>query len=160
MKKNKVIIGLISAVVIIGFYILKQYPFCNENKAAKYFDQDKEDILLITEYLASDTNDNIIFRKEGMFAAPSNLNKVNDRSVYQAIYRLLNDRDYHSISKFENTITFTIWTRFNDFGSGLAYSINVMDEPEIQYLTELEPLSEDGWYYYEEDFNEWRIRQQ
>ena len=26
----------------------------------------------------------------------------------------------------------------------------------ISFLTKLEPMSEDGWYYYEADYNKWR----
>ena len=39
---------------------------------------------------------------------------------------------------------------------GIAYSINKTDKPVIEFLTELEQLSENGWYYYKADYNEWR----
>ena len=49
-----------------------------------------------------------------------------------------------------------IWSRGMDFRSGIAYSINE-EEPTIEYLTNLVPLSEAGWYFYEADYNEWRL---
>ncbi len=41
---------------------------------------------------------------------------------------------------------------------GIVYSIDghTPDEESITYLTLLEPLPEDGWYYFEADYNKWR----
>ena len=59
-----------------------------------------------------------------------------------------------SIEKNDNTIHFLRWTWLMDFGSGYAYSINGIDKPRLPYLTKTIPLVEDGWYYYEEDYNQ------
>ena len=67
-------------------------------------------------------------------------------------------RGYKGIGRDGNTIYFVRWTRLMDFGAGIAYSVNGKDEPELDFVTKLEPLSEDGWYFYEEDYNEWRVR--
>ena len=55
-----------------------------------------------------------------------------------------------------NTIYFQRWSNL-DNGRGVAYSIDG-STPTLQFLTKLEPLSESNWYYYEEDYNEWKRR--
>ena len=42
-----------------------------------------------------------------------------------------------------------------DNGGGIAYSID-NNKQVLQFLIKLEPLSIPQWYYYEEDFNEWK----
>lgn len=44
-----------------------------------------------------------------------------------------------------------------DSSRGIAYSIDGK-EPKLQFLTKLEALPERNWYYYEEDFDEWKIQ--
>ena len=44
-----------------------------------------------------------------------------------------------------------------DIGCGIACSINALEMPEIEYMTELVPLSTEGWYYYVDDYNKWRV---
>ncbi len=36
---------------------------------------------------------------------------------------------------------------------------SIMTMPEVQYATEFTPVSDDGWYYYVADYNEWRVNQ-
>lgn len=50
-----------------------------------------------------------------------------------------------------------MWNRLSDVACGIAYSIDGK-EIDIEYLTESVPLSEENWYYYVADFNEWRVR--
>jgi hypothetical protein len=45
----------------------------------------------------------------------------------------------------------------NDVGCGVACAINDQDLPDIQYVTELLPMENEGWYYYVSDFNQWRL---
>ena len=88
----------------------------------------------------------------------SNRIQLKDKKVSEALNRLFEKEKYYIISKNANTIRFVIWTRGMDFGSGITYSINKIDYPTIEYLTKLEPLSEDGWYYYEADYSKWRTQ--
>jgi len=66
------------------------------------------------------------------------------------------------MSKGGNAVHFERWSMM-EHGSGIVYSIDGTiitdgDRSGLDYLTRLEPLSEPGWYYYEEDYNEWRNR--
>ena len=59
-----------------------------------------------------------------------------------------------------NVIVFLRWTGF-DTGVGIVYSIDGNTPSEssaLPFLTEIKPLSVEGWYYYRECFNEWRRR--
>ena len=58
-------------------------------------------------------------------------------------------RGYKIISRNGNTVAFTRWIRWKDFGAGLAYTFDETNPPSVEYLRELEGLSKNGWYYYE-----------
>ena len=49
-----------------------------------------------------------------------------------------------------------MWSNL-DSGHGIAYTIDE-SEPKLQFLTKAEKLNEDNWYYYEEDYNKWKLR--
>ena len=79
---------------------------------------------------------------------------IEDREVTAAVQRLQDS--YQNIRKNGNTIVLNQWAGLADIGCGIAYSINGTDAPKVQFMTVLVPLSEDGWYYYVDDYNEWR----
>ena len=60
------------------------------------------------------------------------------------------------LTKFLNLLTLS-WLIL-DAGSGMVYSIdgNKPSEEVFTFLVELESLSEEGWYFYVDDYNEWR----
>ena len=170
MKKTIFIIVFISIFSLVGlFWWIADSLFPpDKNKMERYFKQDKSDIILITEYLInsdylkirindSDISNKKIFMFTGL--ETGNVEITND-TVVQAINRLYKKRGYSVIGRNGNTIHFQKWTRLMDFGSGIAYSIDGSKptEDEIGYLTHLEPLSESKWYFYEEDYNEWRLQ--
>lgn len=162
-------IGFIMAIVFVtvvvsciwnAIYSLKP-P--DKDDTEKYFDQEKNDLFLVTEYLTklewseiyinkSDFRKNILY-----IGVAANEVKIDEEEVATAIVRLVKKRNYKVIKKNGNTIYFEKWF-FGEECRGIAYSINRKDKPVIEYLTELEPLSENGWYYYEADYNEWRSK--
>ena len=172
MKGRKITVLIIASVIIlitalvlgvIGMVLYELTP-PDKEKAEKYFQRDKKEIILITEYLNESDYPEIYINesdleKGTMFIGTTDIRDVTieDEKVKKAINWLFKRRGYKIIDKTDNTISFTRWTRLMDFGAGIAYSINEKDEPVLQYLTKLEALSEDGWYYYEEDYNEWRV---
>ena len=73
----------------------------------------------------------------------------------------LKEKGYYHIQKKENVVVFDVWRRrFNvEFESGFVYSVDGSgDLSAIQFLISQRPLSEESWYYYEVDFNEWRVK--
>jgi hypothetical protein len=81
---------------------------------------------------------------------------IADEAVYTAITKLISSGEYIHFSKIGNTIRILQWRGMQDIGCGIAYSINRIELPKVQYVTELVPLNEDGWYYYVADYNSWR----
>ena len=83
---------------------------------------------------------------------------ISDSNADKAIKTLFSAGCY-SITKNveENCISFSIWRRFRDFYAGVHYSLDGVNAPTEQYLTKQESLGPDRWYYFEEDYNEWRI---
>lgn len=136
----------------------------SKDKAEDVLKQDNSDLVLITEYLSDSEYSEIYindsdfsFKRPVMFTGlKTRYVNIEDKTVIAAINRLFIEREYSVIDRKGNSISFQRWTRLMDFGSGIAYSINAVDEPELTYQTKLEPLKENQWYYYEEDYNEWR----
>ena len=114
----------------------------------------------ILEYLTSYNESEIHIETDGTLRIgeypTTRVEDVKDEEVVSAI-SVLRSKGYRHISRIDNTIRVVCKSKFRDFNSGIAYSINGEDEPKLTYLTKIEPLSEDGWYYYESDYNEWRI---
>jgi hypothetical protein len=83
---------------------------------------------------------------------------VSDQKVIDTV-ALLFSSGYQTITKKENAIVFLRWTG-RDSGRGVVYSLDgqLPNESVLPFLIRIEPLSIEGWYYYEEDFNEWKRR--
>lgn len=156
------IIAIVSVAIVIGviWIAVSTLKPPDKDEMEKYLQQDKDDLVLITEYfINSDYSEISInesdFKKGIMFTGISTREvNIENETAMKAINRIFK-RGYHLILKNGNTISFEKWC-FGEEHHGLAYSINSEDEPVLQFLTELDQLSENGWYYYEEDYNEWR----
>ena len=154
-KKNikyiVLVIFLIAILPVSLWLVATNIDTASKDNAEKYFKKDKDDIILVTDYLVNSNSSSISINDTDIIT-------IKDEKVKEAFNRLFKKK-YSAIDKNNNAIEFTIWTRFNNFGSGIVYSINNEEEPTIEYLTKLVPLSEDGWYYYEADYNLWRDQQ-
>ena len=77
---------------------------------------------------------------------------VTNDKVDEAI-KYLNKR-YYVITFSENEFVFNKWTGFSTV-KGIAYSLR--EKPYIEFdLIEIQPLSEENWYYYVTDYERWR----
>ncbi len=160
MKKKIISLGTLLSIFCTffsgcGFVLdLPSIPAVKQRFQTNY-----NDILTVKEYLCSSEYEDFQIRRGDQSAwADGETIEIEDSEVWGAIQRLL--RQYHNIMKSGNTIFLTQWSRFNDVGCGIAYSINGVDEPEIQYLTTLEKMPSTDWYYFVDDYNEWRIQRQ
>jgi len=145
---------LVSSLIIGGVF---SQPIGKE-KMVKIFDEDHELIAIVTNYLANSGYEKVYIpstTESGEMSNSGTSVKIDDVEVVEAI-NTLKKRGYSVIGKDSNTIHFQRWSNL-DNGRGIAYSING-NEPTLQFLTKLEPLSEPNWYYYEEDFNEWKMK--
>jgi hypothetical protein len=133
------------------------------DKVEKVFQKYYDDIQIVVDLMVSLDYEVVIIDSDGRTGLVNtdgyhfeSVEVALDTKTEETINRLLSE-GYEQIVKNNNTIQFRQWSRFNDVGCGIAYSINSVDKPEIQYLTELTPLGQDGWYYYVDDVNQWRL---
>lgn len=160
MKKIKKLI-LIS-VIILALYIVKTllggliiggvfFPPISHEGVEKRFQQHKEYILTVTDYFEKSEYRNIYINlsmKSNEFSVGGERVIIEDADIVKAI-AYLKRNGCSVIIRDEETIQFQMWANL-DSGRGIAYSING-EKPVIEFLTKLEPLSENNWYYYEED---------
>ena len=81
-------------------------------------------------------------------------------NVAKAVKTLMRQAGYSSIHYSENAVHFVLWTRFTDAGCGIAYTKEKPPhslEEDFPFLTGEQPLSEQNWFYYVEDYAQWRI---
>ena len=80
-----------------------------------------------------------------------------DDERYLVVIQNLFNRGFRVISKDEKAVSFLRWSTRNH-GRGIVYSLDgtTPDEESLTFLTEIEPLTEDRWYFYVEDFHVWR----
>lgn len=167
--KKILLVAVIGCVSIIVFYLLLIlirglfiggaffHPIDRE-EMEKYFQNDYEHIFLIEEYFANSQYDEVYITNtmdsEKMSVSGIDI-EIENTDIVKAINSLKNN-GYNVIGKDHNTVYFQRWSNL-DNGRGIVYSIDG-SEPMLQFLTKLEPLSKLNWYYYEEDFNEWKRR--
>ncbi|MEL4106277.1 hypothetical protein AAFA46_05470 [Oscillospiraceae bacterium WX1] len=152
VKVTLIVLAVIVVILVAGVIFLRiLFPTPLSKEATeKDFVKNQDSILLVTDYLIrlKDTSVYITDTASKGYAV------IEDAQVANAIKKLFSN-GYSAIFKSGNTIHFQRSTRFRDFGSGVAYSIDG-SKPQLQFLTKLEPLSKLNWYYYEEDFNEYK----
>ena len=168
-KKSKVIFCAfcIALFVVIAIDCVITHLVSNafsREIALSRMNQDWGEISLVTDFLINAEQD-MINLNQGYGDKKDEL-ETNDKDflmsagneeVYNAAKCLILNRGYSVINKYYGTIVFVMWTRFFDVGKGIAYSVDG-SKPDISYLTKLEALDRPGWYYYESDFNEWRLQ--
>lgn len=150
-----ILIITIGSITIDGDFF--NFPIGKE-KMESIFIQDQKRLTTVTNFLANSDYDNVYIpdtMEDGEMSIDGTSVKINDVEVVEAINTLKKQR-YNVIEKDGNTIYFQRWSNL-DKGRGIVYSIND-NEPILQFLTKIEPLPEPHWYYYEEDYNEWRER--
>ena len=168
MKKGIIIIAVALGVVAISWFLSNLlsglfiggffFPPTTQEGMEKNFQKDKEYIFTVAEYIANSKYGEIYIpttMESGEMSNAGTPVKIDNVEVVTAI-ETLKKRGYSVIGKSGNTIHFQRWSNL-DNGRGIAYSING-NVPNLQFLTKLEPLSDENWYYYEEDFNEWKRR--
>lgn len=63
-------------------------------------------------------------------------------------------------SSSPNSIYYRMWSAtIYDIDCGIAVSKDEGGTPKTEFMTKLSPISDDGWYYYVSDYEEWREAQ-
>ncbi len=173
MKKIKLIIMIISVILIVCGIIIFM---CLRSLFGTYYSQKKieqelhknyETLLEITSYIENTGFENVNIQAadyiydDGDYGTwyvengdVEGIENIENQYFIDTISELFNKRKYQVIAKNGNTIYFQLWANL-DAGSGIAYSIDG-SKPTLQFLTKLEKIDKENWYYYEENFNDWK----
>ena len=84
--------------------------------------------------------------------------KDNAVTVCQAIRVLFSDK-CTDISKANETVSFTLFSKNMNVGGGIVYDISGELNTgfiNMEFVTRSKALSASGWYYYYSDFEKWR----
>ncbi len=165
MKKSKIIAILFSffalcclIIVVVKSLSVEGTLFFRGNyeSVSKIFEKDKEQLFVVSKYFEYSDYETIYIpssMKSGTMSIEGVHKSIQEPEIVYAIEELKN-KGYSVIGKNGNTIFFQRSSNL-DSGLGIAYSIN-RKELQLEFLTKCEPLLEDGWYYYEEDYNLWK----
>ena len=148
-------------IIIMAFCI--SFTCCDNNtppdvdSVQEHFLNNYSDIQVIVEYMVSSPYENVyIMDANGTMQADLTWMEIADEEVMAAVNNLLKNGEYIQIIKIGNTISLLQWCGTRDIECGIAYSINRTDAPDVQFMTTVVPITEDGWYYYIADYNKWR----
>ena len=150
---------LTSVIYILGFLTgcFFYRPFVGYGKMKEIFIEDYGLLETVAHGLA-ETGDIYIYSTLDIDMNPgfNTSEEITDDSVLAAINELMTERGYSAITKDGQTISFRRWS-IKDSSSGIAYSADG-SELQIDFLTRVEPLSEENWYYFESFYNVWKGR--
>ena len=161
-----IIYNIVSVLLIGGAFS----PRIDHKRMEEIFTEDYELIKIVVDYFVDSEYTSIYIRFDEDFEDFI----INDERAAIS-FNTLKKRGYRSIKKIDNIILFHKSSRGRHFGNGIVYSIDgvepnygvnprdplygsVESPTQIMYLTKLEPLPEPNWFYYEEDFREWRLQ--
>ena len=156
-----VLIGvLLSSVAVCVFIHIATPP--DRAKIEEMLSEDLSDYEMIVEFLNGENYSSIMIGKEEIaknqmktLIAEGGDVKIQNTDVEETIRRLFNGRKCYYISKRNGYASFEIW-KFFDESRGIVYYLGDIADLSISYITNIEKLSIDGWYYYEVNYNKWR----
>jgi len=156
-------IGLLCIISISLVLICVYFKSCSSippgmRSVERQLERNYDDIMIIVDYMIASKYESIsIDDTDGWIWADFKDIKIKDEAVLKSVKNLIDENEYISIYKNNNTIEFAQWEPFViDKGCGIAYSIDNITVPDVQYAVKMLPLEKAGWYYYVDDYNEWR----
>lgn len=160
MKRVCITVSSLAAIIValltflIGYHNSEKPP--RVSFVQQRFQANEEYLQVILDFFSSVGYEDIyINNDDGTMLADLTRMEIDNKEVLVSVKHLLND-EYMHIIKNGNTIYLLQWKSFRDIGCGIAHTINQATTPEIDFITELIPISEDGWFYYVSDYNTWR----
>lgn len=154
---NKWVISVLIAfcLCMVGTVECKGEP--NEATIEKILLDNYECFATVEDYLiTSGYGDAYITKADGTVSSNFKRYKISRTDVNSAIQELFSMGCYYiSLDPEDNCIAFGLWSSSQEKDCGVMCSINGK-EPTVQFMTERRQLSKEGWYYFREDYNEWR----
>lgn len=123
------------------------------------FEEDYEYLLKVAEYLIALEDETVWIRKPNK---PMSVGYGDKREIDPEIkgeIRGLFRRGYIDITKRGSSVVFERWKRpFSaEFRAGIAYNFRGTDWVDVEFRINQQELDVENWYYYEEDYNEYRF---
>ena len=158
-KNYRTLIATIALVSVISVLTGCSRGAFRESKE-EVFARDYESLSFVADYLVSLEHDSVYIPPDyldGEMYISGKTCFIDNHDVVNAI-TLLREAGYSVIDKDDGIVTFVYWSN-KDVGTGFAYSSDG-SKPQLEFQTYLEELSTENWFYYEEDFNLWKLRSQ
>ena len=156
------VLGILLMIVVICQSCTALMTLPKADTAEHFLTGHKEELQILAEYLVKQNYSTIyIDRADGTALANLVQVKIEDDAVLKSLNTIFRDGCidiYKDTSK--NSIQFMLWKRTRDEAdAGLLFAVVPNKQPEAEFQTEIEPLTEDRWYYYLAEYNKWRADQ-
>ncbi len=143
-------IMLVLLIVFIGFlpvlYIGGAFsPRVTPSVAQRDYNKYENEFNIVAKYISDNEIEDFYINKEEFESF-----STSDTEVYHAINTLIKAK-YCTIGIEENTLYFQKYATLN-CGKGIMYSLDGK-QPYLQFLIDAKNLSEENWYYYEDNYN-------
>ena len=158
MKRRLVFLSVIVVGICIVVLSCFKSTICPDiTSVQNQFLDNYENVSKITTFMVESGYDNIyISDADGSMFADLQERQMDD-VISAAVNELMKNGKYIRIAKRGNTIWFMQWKGIRDTGCGIAYTINGVDLPEVDYAIEMVALPAENWFYYVYDYNVWRV---
>lgn len=161
---SPVLLCIVALLLTLFFSSCKQKSQPSLDEIYREFQENQGDFQQIANYFSSVKYESIFIDSDDeFFWADFHEYPFDemDAKVYNAINYLFKEKGYLGISKsnIQLGVEFRMWTDNRSIDCGVIYAVHNDTEPQPEFVVELVPLPEEGWYYYVSDYNKWRSQQ-
>lgn len=134
------------------------------DKIESIFQKNQDDIQYVTEWLLNLEYEHVFFSRDDLargevWADFSHIPLEPDilERVKRLMWIVTDGIGPISKSSMDNAITFSLMR--DSFGAecGVVYAIDSTREPCVEFQISVEPISEENWFYFYSDYEEWRV---
>jgi hypothetical protein len=162
---KKISITIVIAFLLIGSLVFscllfRNAPLINPQQIEKEFIDNKEEFVFTVQQLNAEPYDNmeVDFMDKKMYIIPEHgggWSKEFDKEKFNDIIEKLYRRCHYSGTVKKGEMIYFYKSVNLDNAVGIVYTSD-NSKIQIEFLTDIIPLSEPNWYYYEADFNKWK----
>lgn len=160
-----VLLAHLLLLLLSGCSVIQRQPEAEDMEAM--LAEHRESIETVLDYLLAESKSYILIEDTGgtmltgTATSPLSDTAIEKTEVLDCVRELF-EAGCRSITKDlqSNAVVFEFWHRSSgDVSCGIVYAADGETTPAVEFLTKREPLSEDGWYFYQADYEQWRIDQ-
>lgn len=156
--------GWFAVIVVALVSIISVLSGCSRvafrESKEEIFSNDYDLLALVSDYLVELEHERVYITStflDGEISVDGSTYWIDDEGIVHAIM-LLEESGCTVIRKYDGIVTFLYWSTL-DASKGFAYSSNGIN-PQVDFQTHLEKLSMDNWFYYEANYNMWKLENQ